>query len=62
MIILKFEKVTNSSSERVLQYEVYEPYKKTKLNLSICNDITVDVYIPVVLREKTQNLYDELKV
>ena len=61
LIIMKYERVSNISSERSLQYEVYEPYNRTKLNLSICNNITVDVYIPVVLSEKTQNLYNELK-
>ena len=50
---MKFEKVTtNISSERSLQYEVYEPYNKIKLNLSICNNITIDIYIPFILCEK----------
>ena len=61
LIIIKFEKVTNISSEKSLQYEVYEPFQKTKLNLSICDKITIDIYIPLVLSEKIQNLYDELK-
>ena len=61
LIIMKYEKITNISSERSLQYEVYEPYNKTKLNLSICKNINIDIYIPVVLSEKTQNLYDKLK-
>ena len=52
LIIIKFEKLSNSSLERSLQYEVYEPYNKKKLNLSICSDITIDIYIPVVLSEK----------
>ena len=58
---MKFEKISNISTERSLQYEVYEPYHKTKLNLSICENITIDVYVPVVLSEKMQNLFDELK-
>ena len=60
-LIIKYEKITNISSERTLQYEVYEPYNKTKLNLSICNNITIDVYVPVILSEKMKNLYEELK-
>ena len=44
LIIIKFEKIINSSPERSIQYEVYEPYNKTKLNLSICNNITIDIY------------------
>ena len=61
LIIMKFEKVTNISTERSLQYEVYEPNNKTKLNLSICNNLTIDIYVPVILSEKIQHLYDELK-
>ena len=58
---MKFEKITNISSERSIQYEVYEPYTKQKLNLSICDDITINIYIPVILSEKMLNLYNELK-
>ena len=61
LIIMKYEKITNISSERSLQYEVYEPYNKTKLNLSVCDNINIDIYIPVVLSEKTQNLFNQLK-
>ena len=50
---MKFEKVnTNISSERSLLYKVYEPYNRTKLNLSICNNIAIDIYIPFILCEK----------
>ena len=56
LLIMKFEKVTsNTSSERSLQYEIYKPYNKTKLNLSICNNITIDIYFPVILSEKLKN-------
>ena len=60
LIIMKFEKISNISSERTLQYEVYEPYNKTKLNLSLCGK-NIDIYIPTILSEKTQHLYNELK-
>ena len=61
LIIMKFEKVTNYSSERTIQYEVYEPYTKKKLNLSICSNVTIGLYVPVVLSEKIKNLYYDLK-
>ena len=60
LIIMKYEKISNISSERTLQYEIYEPYNKTKLNLSLC-DKNIDIYIPVILSEKIQHLYFELK-
>ena len=61
LLILKFEKISNISSERNLQYEIYEPINKTKLNLSVCQDIPIDIYIPTILSEKLNNLYNELK-
>ena len=36
LIILKFEKMTNVSHEKNIQIEVYEPFNKTKLDISIC--------------------------
>ena len=44
-----------------MQYEVYEPYNKTKLNLSICDNLTIDIYIPVILSEEIKKLYNELQ-
>ena len=50
LIILKFEKLTNIASEKNVQFEIYEPYNKTKLNLSICQNTFIDLYIPIKLR------------
>ena len=61
LLIIKFEKITNISSERTFQYEIYNPNTKLKLNLSICSNTTIDIYTPVILSEKLQNLYEELK-
>ena len=61
LIILTLEKVTNDSTERAMLYEVYEPYNKTKLNLSICDNTTISIFIPVVLSEELQNLYNQAK-
>ena len=60
LIILKYEKISNASIEKTIQYEVYEPINKTKLDLSICSDISIDIYVPVELSPKLQNLYNEL--
>ena len=43
--------------DRFIQYEVYEPINITKLNLSICDNMTIDIYTPVVLSEELLNLY-----
>ena len=60
LIILKFEKITNKASEKTVQYEIYDPNTKEKLDLSICKTTSIDIYIPITLSEETQNLYDDL--
>ena len=60
-LILKYEKMSNISSERNLQFEIYESVNKTRLNLSVCQDIPIDIYVPLTLSEDLQNLYNELK-
>ena len=61
LIILKFEKITNTTSERTLQFEVYEPINKTKLDLSLCENTQINIYTPVVLSDELLNIYNELK-
>ena len=61
LIIIKYEKLSNSSTERALQYEVYEPVNKTKLNLSLCDNTTISIYTPVVLSDELQQIYNQLK-
>ena len=61
LIIIKFEKITNISKERTLEYEVYEPYNKTKLDLSLCDNTTISIYVPLVLSEELKDLYNQLK-
>ena len=52
LIIMKFEKITNNTSERNLLYEIYEPFNKTKLDLSICNKTEITVYTKVELSDE----------
>ena len=61
LIILTLEKITNVSSERNLQFEVYESLNKTRLNLSICKDTPIDIYIPLIISDELNDLYNELK-
>ena len=61
LIILKYEKMTNISSERNLQYEVYESLNKKKLDLSLCQNIAINIYVPAILSEKLTDLYNELQ-
>jgi len=61
LIIIKFEKLTSTSSEKNVQYEVYNPITKTEIDLSICVNTPVDLFFPVSLSESTINLYEDLK-
>ena len=61
LIYFKMESISNNAYERNIQYEIYEPFNKTKLDLSICQNVSIDIYIPIELSEKTQRLYDSLK-
>ena len=59
LIILKYEKISNNVREKNLQYEIYNPDNKMKLDLSVCN--TIDLNIPISLRDEEKELYDDLK-
>ena len=61
LLIIKYEKLCNNPSERNLQYEVYDPINKTRLDLSVCKEVSIDIYVPIILSEKIDNLYNELK-
>jgi hypothetical protein len=54
LIYVKTQSITNIAYEKNIQYEIYEPFNKTKLNLSICSNATADIYIPIELSEDTQ--------
>ena len=60
LIIKKYEQLT-ISAERNVQYEVYHPISKEKLNLSICDTETIDLYVPVELNEQLLELYEDLQ-
>ena len=61
LLILLYEKQTNISSKRDVQFEVYESETKSKLDLAVCNNVSIDIYVPLVLSEELYNLYNELK-
>ena len=59
--LLKFEKLSDLSIEKNIQYELYIINSSEKLNLSICKDKPVDIYIPIELSEDTKIKYEDLK-
>ena len=61
LIILKFENLINLSSQKSVNYEVYDPISKKRFNLTICQNTSIDLHLPVQLSEKTKMLYNDLK-
>jgi hypothetical protein len=57
LIILKFW----ADNSQFIQYELYDPFSREKLNLSYCEDTTIDVFISVEMDEKTEEMYNNLK-
>ena len=60
LIILKYERLSNSASNKNVQYEIYDPINKTKLDLSMCQTSSLSLYMSITLSDKTQNLYIDL--
>jgi len=61
LIILKKEKKSNKASEKEVQLEIYEPYNKTKLNLSFCKDTNINIYVKAELSNEIKYSYEKLK-
>ena len=60
LIFLKYEKLTEVVSDKSIQYEVYHPTTKQKLDLSICDTSTISIYIPINLPDETKQKYIQL--
>ena len=63
LIILKQENTSSNlkSSEKNIHYEIFEPYNKTKLNISFCENTTINLYTKMTFSEKNKKMYERLK-
>ena len=61
LIILKKENTSAKSSEKNVEYEVFEPYNYKPLNLSICKGNTINIYVKAELSEETKKMYENMK-
>ena len=61
LILLKKEKQSDKVSEKEVQLEIYEPYNKIKLNLSFCQEISINIYVKAELSEEIKYSYENLK-
>jgi len=60
LIFLKTENINSNPSEKNVQYEIYEALNKTRLNLSLCSEVDINLYFPIELNHETQKLYEDL--
>lgn len=60
ILILKVDIYSSNSTNIVLKYEAYDPYSLNKLNLSLCDDVKIDVYLPYILSGEDLDLYTHL--
>ena len=57
---MKYEKLTGSGIESSVKFEVFHPFTYQPLNLSYCDNTTVEVLIPIELDEEVENIYNNL--
>ena len=60
IIILQLDIFLDNSSNIILKYEVYNPNTLEKIDLSICNDLTINTYLPYSLSDEELDLYTKL--
>ena len=61
LIYLKQENTSSKASEKNIKYEIYEPYNFSKLNISICEEDTINIYIKLDLSDETRATYEYMK-
>ena len=61
LIFIKNEIISSKASEKNINFDVYEPYNKTKLNLSLCDGTPINIFVPMELNEENKKLYEQMK-
>ena len=57
---MKIDIKKEGSKSTAVEYEVYNPYNKKPIDLSICGSKTVSIYAPISLNQKETCLYNDL--
>ena len=60
LIILKKEKINSEPNDKDIDYEIFDPFSYEKLNMSICENTHIDLYVPLQLTEEEEKFYKEI--
>ena len=60
LLILKIDIKKEETKSTAVEYEVYNPYTKQAIDLSICENETISIYAPVSLNQQEISLYNDL--
>ena len=52
--------IYNEDSKIYVQYDIYNPYTLEYIPLDICNDVKININIPIILKGTTESLYKSL--
>ena len=61
LIILKKERIDGDVSDKDVTFDIFNPLNNQKLDMSICDNTTIDLYVPMQLSEEDENLINDLK-
>ena len=60
LLILKIDVKKGETKSTAVEYEVYNPYTKEKIDLEICSNTSIAIYAPISLNNKENSLYNDL--
>ena len=59
LIILKYDFNTNESISKQVEYKLYNPLTRKNLNLDLCKNKSINLYIPVDINEDLLEVYQD---
>ena len=60
LIILKIDVKKENLKSTLVEYEVYDPYTKQKINLDICSNVQISISAPIDLSKDETSLYESV--
>ena len=60
LLILKIDIKKKETKTTAVEYEVFNPYTKEVIDLSICENKAISIYAPVSLNQQEKSLYNDL--